>query len=647
MKTTVQLLFFGALLLINCLNAEPLPVKAFAKDVEYENIKLSPDGKHYAAAMPYNDQTILVILESESMQPVYVYRFYSKQHVDEFYWANNERIVFTRNIKQGWAEQPVSYGQIYAGNLDGNKRRIVFGYQGGNKQTGTRLNQRSAPERSWGEILHLLPDDPKHIIIAARHMDSDYDDPVRIIKLNIYNSKKKIITRTPFGNMRVVLDHEGNPVIARGRDTRGVLRNYLFEDREWKEIKSGDDLSDFYPISVNKDKTKLYLSTHVNGDNESLFEYDFATKKITKSYQHEFADILNYIKDPSTKSIVGLKFMPGNIEYHYLDNSNEFARLHASLAKAFAGHDITITSRTKDLSKMIIFARSDTNPGDFYLFNNEKKSAQYLFGRKTWLDPQLMATQRPIEFKNREGETIRGYLTLPNGKVENVPLVTLVHGGPYGVRDRWWFDTDAQLLANNGYAVLQVNYRGSGGYGLNYERKAYRKRSTMIQHDIIDGTRWAMSLPEVSDDKACIMGWSFGGYSAVMAPLVEPELFKCSIAAAGVYDAQEQEDDADYSDVDSVAAEAAKVYGNDEKLLKQESPLTYIDKLKVPVFIVHGGKDKRVPPEQAHLLREALEKRNLPFEWMFKDKEGHGFYSQDNREEFYQRTLSFLNKYLK
>ncbi|MCW9016993.1 MAG: prolyl oligopeptidase family serine peptidase, partial [Kangiellaceae bacterium] len=621
--------------------------KAFAKDVEYRNIKLSPDGKHFAAAMPYNDQTILVILERESMQPVYVYRFDPKQHVDQFYWVNNERIVFTRNIKHGWSEAPYSYKQIYAGNFDGNKRRIVFGYQGGNSQTGTRLNKGSAPERAWGEILHLLPDDPEHIIISAKHWDNSFDAPMRIIKLNVYNSKKKVITRTPFGNMKVVLDDRGIPVMARGRDIHGKERSYLYTDRDWVEVKTGDSLNDYNPISVNKDKTKLYLTSHVNGENEALFEYDLKTKKINRSYQHQFADILSYIREPSNNSIIGLKFMPDDVEYHYLDKSNEFARLHAGLAQAFAGSDIRITSRTKNLSEMIIFVRSDTNPGDFYLFNNESKSAKYLFGRKTWIDPKKMAAQRPIEFKNRDGQTIRGYLTLPKGKNKNIPLVTLVHGGPYGIRDVWWFDTDAQLLANNGYAVLQVNYRGSGGYGLNYERMAYRKRASMIQHDIIDGTRWAMSLPEISEDKACIMGWSFGGYSAVMSPLVEPELFKCSIAAAGVYDAVEQEDDADYSEVDSVAAQAAEVYGSDDKLLKSESPLTYIDKLKIPVFIVHGGEDKRVPPEQAHLLREALEKRNKPFEWMFKDKEGHGFYNQENREEFYKRTLAFLNKYLK
>jgi len=143
------------------------------------------------------------------------------------------------------------------------------------------------------------------------------------------------------------------------------------------------------------------------------------------------------------------------------------------------------------------------------------------------------------------------------------------------------------------------------------------------------------------------MGGSFGGYSALMSPLIEPTLFKCSIAHAGIYDAIEQEQDADYTKTASFKAEASKIYGSDEELLKKESPLTYIDKLKIPVFIVHGGKDDRVTPKQAYLLKEALDDRNMPYEWMFKEKEGHGFFNEDNQVEFYTRTLNFLNKHLR
>ena len=143
------------------------------------------------------------------------------------------------------------------------------------------------------------------------------------------------------------------------------------------------------------------------------------------------------------------------------------------------------------------------------------------------------------------------------------------------------------------------------------------------------------------------MGWSFGGYAAVMAPIVEPGLYRCAIAAAGYYDVVAQKREADYADVDSLALELKRLYSDDEALLRQQSPLTYIDKLSVPVFIVHGGEDERVPPEQAFKLKAALIKHNKPFEWMFKENEGHGFANETNRQDFYRKSLEFLNRYLR
>ncbi len=640
---SIYLLFcFGSVAI-----AEPLSLELFAKKAQYNSIKISPDGKHFAAAAPYKDQTILVIINRESMKPVYAFRFSKNEHVDEYYWANNERVVFTRILRKGWAEAPISYRQIFAGNIDGSKQAIIFGYSGGKSQTGSRLGKNKGPDRAWGEILHLLPEDPKHIIISARAMDNSFDSPYRLIKLNIYNSRKKEITRTPFGNLRVMFNTKGIPVIATGHDSKGIYKSFGYVDDDWIEITSENLLANFTPISINKAGDKLYLSTHINSKTSSIFEYDIESTKMELIFNHKSADFYSLIKDPEDGAVIGVEVMPNYLEYHYLDEDNEFAKTHKKLVGTFKNQGMRITSRTKDLKEMVVFIRNDKNPGDFYLYNNETNSAKYLLSRKRWINPKLMAPREPIQFQGRDGTTLYGYITIPLDTSKKVPLVTYVHGGPYGLQDQWWYDSTAQMLANNGFAVLQVNYRGSGGYGLSYERSAYQKLHTMIQNDIIDGTKYAMSFDEIENNNACIMGWSFGGYSALMAPLVDDSIFKCSIAAAGVYDAVEQLDDADYSKVDSLKAEAEIKWGENENSLRKASPLTYLDKLKIPVFIVHGGKDERVPPEQAYMLKKALDKRKMPYEWMFKKKEGHGFYNQENMVEFYQRSLKFLNKYLR
>ena len=643
----IKITFIGFLFCFtNHTLAEPLPLENFAKHASYNSIKISPDGKHFAAAAPFEDQTILVIINRETMKPTYAFRFQENQHVSDYHWANNERLVFNRLVRKNIAEQPSFYGQIFAANLDGSKQEIIFGYSGGKAQTGGRTGRNRGPDRAWGDFLHMLPDDPKNIIISARGMSTDADAPYRIIKLNIYNSRKVDITRTPFGNVSVLFNSAGEILLSSGLDVKGKDRAFFYENDDWVEIGKNDDLADYNVLSINKQGTKLYLSAYENKGTESIYEYHLKNKKITKIYNHKTSDVFGLIRDPSDNSVIGVEVMPNYLEYHYLDAENDFAKMHKNLTVAFKNQDITITSRTKDLKEQVVLVRSDKNPGDFYLFNTETNSIKYLLSRKRWIDPKQMAAKEPIQFTARDGTTIYGYLTIPKGITNKVPLVTYVHGGPFTIQDTWLYDSTSQMLANNGYAVLQVNYRGSGGYGLNYQDSAYRKRSTLIQHDIIDATKYVMSFDEIND-KACIMGWSFGGYSAVMAPIVEPGLFKCSIAAAGVYDAVEQLDDADYSKVDSLKAYAAKVYGDDEKSLRIESPITHIDKLTIPVFIVHGGKDERVPPEQAYLLRDALKKRKMPYEWMFKKKEGHGFYNEDNKEEFYEKSLEFLDKYLK
>lgn len=203
------------------------------------------------------------------------------------------------------------------------------------------------------------------------------------------------------------------------------------------------------------------------------------------------------------------------------------------------------------------------------------------------------------------------------------------------------------MLANNGYAVMQVNFRGSGGYGLIYEEVAYQKRHSLIQQDIIDGTLYAQSRPEIAKNKACIMGTSFGGYSAVMAPTIKQDLFKCSITIAGPYNLVTQYEEADYSSIDSTRSLAAIMYGSDKTLLSAQSPINHLDKFNIPVLIVHGGKDERVPPEQAFELKAALDKANKPYQWLYKKSEGHGFYNEKNRMELYQQSLEFLAKHLK
>ena len=258
-----------------------------------------------------------------------------------------------------------------------------------------------------------------------------------------------------------------------------------------------------------------------------------------------------------------------------------------------------------------------------------------------------MAATKPISFKARDGLTIHGYLTLPeNQEAKNLPLVVMPHGGPHGPRDWWGFDPDAQLLANRGMAVLKVNFRGSGGYGRSFEHAGHKKWGAEIQYDIIDATKYVVAQGFADPNNICIMGASFGGYSALQSSIIEPDLFKCAIGVVGVYDLPLMFKEGDIAGRERGQRYLKQVLGEDQQQLKAYSPVFNIDKLKAPVLVVHGGDDQRAPIEQAESLISSLKQANHPYEYMLLENEGHGFYKPKHRTEYYKRVLAFLQQHL-
>ena len=226
------------------------------------------------------------------------------------------------------------------------------------------------------------------------------------------------------------------------------------------------------------------------------------------------------------------------------------------------------------------------------------------------------------------------------------PLVLLPHGGPHGPYDSWFFDEDAQFLASRGYAVLQVNFRGSGGRGVNFQEAGYRQWGGKIVDDLVDATRWAIAQGEVDGNRVCAYGASFGGYASMMLAAREPELYKCAVGYVGVYDlkllAKPNNDRRD----NSRASTFRKFVGDDRAELDRNSPVTLAAKIKAPVFLVHGGNDKRAPVEHAHAMRAALTAAGRPPEWFLAPNEGHGFYDTANRTAFYEKLEAFLGRHI-
>lgn len=622
-------------------HTEVLPVEYFTKQSNFSSIKLSPDGLYFAATVPKQNKTNLVIVDRKKMKPTMSFTFGKNEHIGKFYWASNTRLIYSKVYQKNDRETKTNKGELFAANVDGTEQLQIFG----SSDSKSKLRSKRGLDAT-AKIVHMLPNDANHILIKSSKRGSDYDEPVKVYKLNINNKKRSLVTKTPLGSMRIVFNIDGTPVIASGKNRKGKLIKYLYQDDTWQQIAKDNPLTQYSAISVNADQSKLYLSkTAKKSGTQALYEYDFSSKKITLLFNDPIVDIEAYIREPGTGIIIGVKTMFDGINYHYIDKEGKFSKTHQLIAQSFPGYDINITANATADNEAVITIKSDKNPGEYYLYNREKQSIDFLISKKPWLHESHMVEQKLIQYTARDGKTIYGYLTMPESD-KPLPLIIDVHGGPFGVQDDWFFNSDAQFFANNGYAVLQINFRGSGGYGKSYEKVAYKKRSTLIQHDIIDGTRWAQQLEDIDDTKVCIIGGSFGGYSALMSPLIEPLLYKCSVSRYGPYDLVYQMSHADYMSKDSVSVGAKKKYGDNEAHWKKASPLSYIDKLKTPLFIVTGGRDTRVPPQSAWNLKEALDERNISYQWLYKEKEGHGYRNPKNKLELYQKSLAFINLHL-
>jgi dipeptidyl aminopeptidase/acylaminoacyl peptidase len=294
---------------------------------------------------------------------------------------------------------------------------------------------------------------------------------------------------------------------------------------------------------------------------------------------------------------------------------------------------------------MVIYVRSDTNPGEYYLFNADSGKADFLLANYSWLDPREMRTKQSVVIKTRDNQEVPAYLTLPERSGDSLPpLVVLPHGGPHYTRDYPDFDTEVQLLANRGYAVLQVNFRGGGGYGERFRAQGYQNWGGVMIDDILDGTKQVIQNKKVDGDRVCIYGASYGGYAAMMAAIKEPDLFQCAIGYVGVYDLTAKYELGDIPERYGGVGYLERVIGTEMEHLKLQSPVFNADKIKANVMLIHGEEDRRVPIYHGKEMRKALKQAGNEPEWVFLATAGHGAWSLENRTRVYTEILQFLGE---
>jgi dipeptidyl aminopeptidase/acylaminoacyl peptidase len=630
--------------------SEQNTVKDFAADFSYFSTKLSPDAKHLAVGLIDKGKRRLAVFDIETFKIVGGVNFNGIEEVGEFHWVNNERLVIKVLHKDKWEEEAKYYGELFSTDIDGKRGKMIYGYRAGETQTGSNLKKNKSV-RGWADIISVLPNDKKNILIASTPQSESGARIATIHKLNVKTGKLgRVIAKAPVPYADFIADKEGNVRIAVGTDKTGSTRVYhlAVDSKDWIEVDHDKVGSSFAALSLDDSGENLFILDNSGQDKMGVFKMNLTTGERKKIYVDDEVDITSVTFSSDRNSVYAAKTDADYPTYVMFNSKSEEAKVYKSLLGTFPGHEIYITSKSNDSNLWVVAANSDISAGFYYLYDKRSNKLQRLFKEMPHLSEDAISSSLPIKFIASDGMEVRGYVTYPISVDENqkVPLVTLVHGGPHGVRDYWNFDREVQMLASQGYAVLRVNYRGSGGYGHEFASAGYERWGSDVQQDIIDGTRYVIEQGRIDGEKVCIMGGSFGGYSALQSSIMAPDLFKCAVANAGVYDLEMMYEEGDIPERLYGKSYLEAAIGTNTEVLHASSPAHNVDKLQVPVFIAHGKKDRRVPYKQATNLRKQLDKLEKPYEWFIKKSESHGFYDQNNRAEYYERVTQFLGQHL-
>jgi dienelactone hydrolase len=628
------------------LSAAPrTPLSAFIHEDTYTNPRLSPDGKYIAITVrvPNGDRFVPVVtfyslpdlkIAGQVRMPVF-------QLPLDYTWVSNTRLVIDKGLELGSREMPVATGEIVATEFDGTKQEYLYGYD---MYKYSSRGERYGDDQGWGNIEDLPRELNGHLFLTSHQWEGQH---TVLFDIDAKSAVRKLRADVAERNMSFVMQPDGTPRLSYGTSESLAPLLYRYNDAKAEWEKQGNFGTHYVPLMFSPDGKEFLANYSAAGGPNTLIKENLATGARVTLYDNPDVSRGGFLQGPKRALPFGVFTETGIPRAVYFDKDDESAKLHKLLSQQFPDSVTNFIDFTADGKLLLFSVSSDRDPGSYYLFDRAAGQANLLFSSSPEIEPEDMAERRPISFKARDGLQLNGYLTMPkHAPGTKLPFVLLPHGGPITYFDRWYFDQDAQFLASRGYAVLQVNFRGSGGRGDKFEQAGYRQWGGKIQDDLVDGVRWAIGQGEVDGNRGCVYGASFGGYSALMLAARDTAMFKCAIGYAGVYDLKLIFNDDNTRQEKSSFNYWVAAIGQDKDELARFSPVTLAEKITIPVMLVHGGKDKRAPIEHAEAMRAALVKVNRAPEWVFAPNEGHGFYDTRNVTMFYEKLEAFLEKYI-
>jgi dipeptidyl aminopeptidase/acylaminoacyl peptidase len=589
---------------------------------EKANPQISPDGKHLAYLAPDAKNVLQVWVRTIGKADDRAVTQDEKRGIRQYYWAyDGKHLLYLQDV--GGNED----FHLFAVDVAANKTRELTPHKGVRVQ-GVDLDE----------------DHPNDVLVGMNKRDKKAFDMHRI---DLATGSEKLDTENP-GN--VIGWSSDTDFVVRGATTMNPDGSYDLlvrdaADKPWRKLihVGSDDQGSI--AFFGKGPTEVYVSSSHGANAVRVLKVDTATAKESVVAEDKEYDVSGLFAERKTNRPLAVSFVKARTEWRILDDAIKAD--FDVIAKVQRG-DFSVVSRTVDDQTWVLSHNRDDGPTAYHLYDRKTKKAEFLFTTQPKLEKAKLAQMEPIEYKSQDGLTIRGYLTKPPGvEAKNLPTVLLVHGGPWG-RDTWGYSGMTQWLANRGYAVLQVNFRGSTGYGKEFLNAGNREWAGKMHQDLIDGVNWLIKQGVADPKKVAIAGGSYGGYATLVGLSFTPEVFACGVDIVGPSNIVTllKTIPPYWAPLKALFTKRVGDLEKDEEFLHQRSPLYRADQITKPLLIGQGANDPRVKQSESDQIVKAMREKMKEVKYVVYPDEGHGFARPENRLQFFAISEEFLAKHL-
>jgi dipeptidyl aminopeptidase/acylaminoacyl peptidase len=613
-----------------------IPVEDFAAAPDMSAPRLSPDGSHLVYITSYQGARVIAMYDVQAGHSLPIMPGTSGTFQVSFCeFKTDTRLLCHFHGMKYWMYSGVGYmvTRLVAVDRDGKNVKILFkgdAYGDAVGKIGSEAQDR---------VIHMLPDDPRHVLIEITEARNFFPS---VYQLDIDNGAMHLVVAGRSPILGWLADHDGVVRFGSGfRDSEGVYIARNSADAPWRTLLKFPLFArqEFEPLAFGALPNQLFVVAPHQG-RKAIWQMDLDEKN---DFQLVFArpdvDVDGIATWPTDQRVVGFAYEDDQRRISYIDPHAQ--ALIATIDQVVPNTYHLILSASRDGTRVLFYSASDVVPASYYLLNTSNNTLIAIGQMSKALAHAQLAASKPVLIPGPDGISIHGRLTLPVGSTPGTPVAAVVfpHGGPYA-RDHWGYDPLVQLMANRGYAVLQMEFRGSTGYGEAWRAAGHQQWGTIMHADITAGAHWLVSQGIADPARMCIVGWSFGGYAALIGVVKEPKLYKCAVAIAGVSDVSKLPNDRITWYGGKRATE--DMTGTDQTLLAAESPVLHADQIKVPVLLVHGAEDSTVMLEHSEAMDRALERAGVKHELVVIPGGEHSLIEPAMRLALYTKLVEFL-----